>query len=208
MDNEQEYIYNCSVCNAEVDADAEICPQCGTDLHYILKPENSDNPFNTERVGGWLLFLCITLTILSPLASISKLGSVLRATPEFVRIYPDLAPWLTAEIIIKVMFIVFSIITGVQLWKKKPAAVKIAKSFFIALFVYVLIDAIIALSLISNHIGFDTYRSIIFASLWYIYLIRSQRVKYTYLLDSGDTRKDERNSDSETDEYESPQHFV
>lgn len=180
MGDEREYIYNCSVCKAEVDVDAEICPHCGADLRYIIKSENSDNPYNAEKVGGWLLFFCITLTIIGPLLTFVSIVDVIRRIPIFETNKPDFATFIRMNNIVIAAVQVFGIYAGIRLWQKRPGAVNLVKKFLITILVYNIIFALICAINFDISVWIAVLHTLIFVGIWYTYLDTSKRVRYTF----------------------------
>lgn len=196
MGDEQEYVYNCSVCKAEVDAHAEICPQCGADLS---ETEHITNPSSVVKVGGWLLFFCIILTIITPIFSFSTIIYVLVKMPLLIKYAPDFALWEKIDLVMMVGIISFSIYAGISLWKKKSGAVDLAKKYLIAFFIYSLVEAVIVLSYTKADVGMNLLRSFVFVGIWYTYLTKSKRVKDTYSLGTADSYGGENKYTSEID---------
>jgi hypothetical protein len=78
-------------------------------------------------VRGWLLFFCVSLCILSPLASAFMLvrGTIANA-PYFAR-FPGLLLVTIASAALAVALMALAIVAGVALWQVKPDAVRGAK---------------------------------------------------------------------------------
>jgi hypothetical protein len=132
-----------------------------------------------KGVRGWLLFFCISLTILNPLGLFSELG---RQGKTLVT--SSVFDWLLITIS------GFGIYAGVLLWRVAPGAVKMAKAF---LWTQLIFFVILALVLITPHflssgnavsdvgqIVVIIMRSAGYFLIWYLYLNRSIRVKATY----------------------------
>lgn len=159
---------------------------------------NSKNHSNTtaqkenqeKRVGGWLLFFCIILTIIRPsVQTFQTWNSYFE-----ISTYLDYLPVMTVvaiviELSISVLLIIFSIFAGVLLWTKKKDAVSMAQIYLscelvLPMFLHVLYympwhpvsgDTEIIKVAKSNMFG-----NILFVGVFFIYLIKSKRVHATY----------------------------
>lgn len=142
-----------------------------------------------EGVRGWLRFLCISLTIISPLFTLLTLTSELDAAQRWGGKVPGVNLLVSLEILIWVPLVVFSIYVGAGLWARRPSAVAAAKVFF-ALAVcanglFVVIPSVVGLpsdvvpSVMAQSCG-AFISSTIGNGLWFAYLCKSKRVKATY----------------------------
>jgi ribosomal protein L37AE/L43A len=158
------------------DSDRWLCHTCGKkwrqptqDAHHLV------------GVGGWLVLFILSLIVFSPILTTIKL------IKEFEELGLVLATVLDAAISIALMS--FGIYAGVRLWKVKPNAVRIAKRYLIAVFIYsgVLLLLIVLGSIYtptdektsSQEIG-TVGRSLLYVIIWYSYLEKSKRVAATY----------------------------
>jgi len=172
------------------------------DLESELKDDSWADP-ELKGVGGWLLFLCISLTILNPLleaaTSLAYLSSINYT--ESYRIFLDLfyqskIGFLIAVSIISfiVLFSLslqcFSIYAGYALWAVKNNAVKIAKIYLVTVFIVVVISIllqILSTTASPSHPGNNTDRffllrnNFVYPIVWYLYLSFSTRVRATYI---------------------------
>ncbi|OPY77720.1 MAG: hypothetical protein A4E64_01013 [Syntrophorhabdus sp. PtaU1.Bin058] len=149
------------------------------------------NNMNKEYNGvkGWLLVLCICLTILDPASAFIMLIAVTNATKPYFDQNPGLFRLILIGGICSTCLIVFSMYAGLSLWRVAPNAVTIAKRYLTSVFLYSLLSiflpAIVGLSEASapDMAQTSTVNNIItmvYPTLWYLYLIRSKRVKATY----------------------------
>jgi Protein of unknown function (DUF2569) len=137
-------------------------------------------------VVGWLLVLCLVLTVMSP-ASI--LYSIIR--DAITKLNSHRA---TSIVLSGVYFVLFaavagySITAGVKLWLLKPDAVRFAKRYLltylgahIAFFiVWLLIDWPVSSVSLARMAWYHVVRPLPFVALWYSYLEHSRRVRATY----------------------------
>lgn len=142
------------------------------------KPQN-----NYESVGGWLLLLCISLTIISPIRVIYQSSINFMIISSFLNDFdPEVKTIVFLEIFVGIAITIYSIITGVFLWQIKANAVKFAKTFFVVFLAYVILAAIVSYIYTPESIDYikNTIGNLLYFSIWYTYLVKSKRVKLTY----------------------------
>ena len=131
-------------------------------------------------VGGWLLVLCISLALISPVAqgliavkALRNLATARVPIQTLLRL-----GWVGA---IYSGLAIFSCIAGVMLWMEKREAVKVTKA-------YLLVGAVLPISLFlvlhlaGMHVSLllVIIRRLVYSVTWYSYLCASRRVKLTY----------------------------
>lgn len=163
------------------------CPHCKK--YYLVKGKCSDckaelivkevqhKEERLEGIGGWLLFFIFTLIIFRPLYTLYYL----LVNPDF---YYTGGILDYATVLITLIFIIWAIVVGILLYKKHHSAVKWAKEFllidlatnllFLGLSFWALTEAELDLIL------YDTFRGIVYFTIWFSYLSKSERVKNTY----------------------------
>ena len=134
-------------------------------------------------VGGWLLFLCVSLAILGPIwqiriaaQALSNLASIRLPVLSLLRlgfvgaIYSGLA--------------IFSCVAGVMLWREIPKAVSVAKAYLLVAAVLP-ISFFLVLYLAGMHVNLPRiiFQRSIYSVVWYSYLAASRRVRITYGID-------------------------
>jgi hypothetical protein len=165
---------------------------------------NAITEFNTRQalvekaiprgIKGWLLLLCLNLTIFIPASFIYEVNCIFdlfNSTKNKILLFM-FKPLLLYNIIIVVSMVclaIFSFYAGLRLWEVKPRAVKIAKTFLIMQLsltsIIVIIGPFMTLPLGGNeNILRDIMKrlipSLLNFSLWYLYLRYSRRVFTTY----------------------------
>ncbi|MCO6416732.1 DUF2569 domain-containing protein [Siccirubricoccus sp. KC 17139] len=140
-------------------------------------------------VGGWLLFLCLTLTVLMPLATLVANFSG-WPEPALLELFPRLAYALWAAICGEVLVNLYAIGTGIALWRVSPGALPRARRFLLALLGWRLASPFLMAGLAGlPEDGTramlleglkDTARTAAFVLAWWLYLKRSRRVAATY----------------------------
>lgn len=168
--------------------------------------ENVNEPMDKYKsVGGWLLFLCVILTIISPLITIFNLVRSYVQIQELYDVYPGLFNLLLIDSALSLFLSVLSIRAGIALWKIKPGAVKIAKNYLLIFLVYSIIAIFLPFtaglpSEANSAMIFDVIKgfmqSLIFFGIWYSYLSQSKRVNATYQLDVVSEQSEVINSDT------------
>jgi hypothetical protein len=140
------------------------------------RPEaHADNGIERyDRVGGWLLLLCVSLTILGPLATVYNL----------VAGYGQLEGLFEATALG-----LFSLWAGFSLWTRMDGAVERAKKYLYAILGYsVVLYFLPTMSGLPEEMSTEmqsvmaiaSVRSIIYVAIWYLYLTKSKRVRGTY----------------------------
>jgi hypothetical protein len=114
-------------------------------------------------IHGWLLFLCIYLTIISPLFTLAQIHTL-----------ADHAVYLVLGLIL------LSIVSGILLWNRKFVGVIVAKTFFslnLVLIGFGLLEAVIQRDgIVFVRLVFQTCAPL----AWLLYLWNSRRIKETY----------------------------
>ncbi len=142
-----------------------------------------------QGVGGWLLFLCVIMVIISPLWSLQGIVSVLGDIWEVKDQYPGLMLVTAVDLILSAGVIAFQIYAGLKLWRVRPGAAQTAKKYFIVFLVYSFIAAFLPFlagfskegnDIIAAELPKSIFGSLVWFCVWYGYLSVSKRVKTTY----------------------------
>ena len=150
-------------------------------------------------VSGWLLLLCLSLTVFSPLATLFNLTTSYNETSEYFSLFPGLERVFYIDSLLSLVIMGLSIRAGIALWTIKPGAVKIAKNYLLILLGYNAIAVVLPFtaglpsevnSAMIPEIIKGVFQALIFFGVWYSYLNKSKRVKATY------------NTEIPTEEYE------
>ncbi len=136
----------------------------------------------------------MSLTVLDPSAILFNLFYITSAAkPHFDR-NPEFFRLILISGVCRIALMVFSIYTGLSLWKKLPGAPAVAVRYFQAVVLYSVF--VLFLPLLVG-VPEETYRemagvnsansmvTILYVALWYLYIKKSKRVKATY---GGDSR--------------------
>jgi hypothetical protein len=166
MTAEQTQEKACVMCGAALLDTASICSRCGAKRHGISEgfSELPNASCSLVGVGGWLLWLCIGTTIITPLSFVAE-GQTATSAAEQVIAYTVAG---------------FSFVTGLSLWTRRSYALSLAGAFLVAVFL------LSALSLLASAMTKDyeansvSLSAITWAFVWFLYLSRSVRIRHTY----------------------------
>ena len=183
----------CARCGEQIADGSETCPLCGREATIKLEGHPSrndssataalapisepaqDRPINSKLkgIGGWLLFFCISATILSPLAVI---GAVLRSVASESTFNLDTA--------VVVLISLLGLGAGLSAWTMSQHAIAIVRAYFLALGGFALFTAsfLVARGIEDGDITIlvANVRSLIFVGLWAAYFHKSERVRATF----------------------------
>ncbi len=146
-------------------------------------------PKSTALVGvrGWLLFLCIILVFLYPLSLLR--GINFRAVEEIQDEYPRAMTIALIDSFVVVALIVYSIYTGIRLWRVRPRALANAKRFLLVAWIYFLTGRLAIFvvgfpkevnALVLRRLLWQLPMFSVLVFGWWEYLTRSKRVAATY----------------------------
>lgn len=130
-----------------------------------------------QPVGGWLLFLCVSLTILNPLMTLSRLAPVLSRIAMF-------GPMFLVDVLVGLGLAGFSVYAGTGLWNRRTGAVRTAKVYFMVRGGWALLSYAMMFTGLSG-VGISAIAPqgifiLAFCIVWFAYLANSQRVRATY----------------------------
>jgi len=142
-------------------------------------PLDSGKP--VKGVVGWLLMLCISLTIVAPIVQGRTALIALSNLAHMDELNAVTLVRLMAVGYIHFGLSVFSLCAGVCLWREDPRGPALAKA-------YLLFSAalVISLYILLTIIGFKVqlprivFQRLAYSITWYTYLRRSKRVRETY----------------------------
>src|SRR5262249_20060246 len=80
-----------------------------------------------KGVRGWLLLLCLGLTVFTPLFTIGSLATGFSESSKYFDQFPGLLIITVTDTILSLGMMVFSIYAGTGLWSIRPGAVQTAK---------------------------------------------------------------------------------
>jgi len=191
----------CTQCGSEILSGAKYCHNCGNTIADTQQPKISpttessafmDVATDTTKlngVKGWLLLLCVAMTILMPLFTLGNLGLAWIASKLYLDTFSSLHTLILVDSVLSIGLMVFSIYAGYALWSIKQNAVRTAKAYLLTTLAYSILmpmviigtsDPIMDNSIITE-IGLkQAFSGIIAFAIWFTYLNRSKRVRTTY----------------------------
>lgn len=141
------------------------------------------------RVGGWLALFVFTLVVSNPAGTIINLVSGYQETSAFFHRVPGLRNMIIADTALSLGLMAFSVYAGIALWKLKPGAVAVAKKYLLTALLYSLLVLALpfvfglperAAQAVFNELLKGVPGSILYVAIWYLYLLKSKRVRETY----------------------------
>lgn len=161
-----------------------------TSLNYQLNLVKD----RVSGVKGWLLLLCLNLTIFIPASYLYQINCVLdlfnsTRNKILLLMFKALLAYNVLTIATMLFLAIFSFYAGLRLWHLKPRAVKTAKVFLITQLLLILVITIIRPFMTSTiDTGGKLFSAILISlipsifqfALWYLYLTKSSRVHNTY----------------------------
>ena len=140
-------------------------------------------------VRGWLLLLSVSLTILDPLAGFINIIAATDALKPYFDQDQALFKLVLIGGVCNICLLVYSMYTGMALWRISPNAVMNAKKYFLVLFHYSFFSIFLPqLVGLSEKTQTEIYKAspignlivMLYATMWYFYMRKSKRVKATY----------------------------
>ena len=142
-----------------------------------------------KGVAGWLLFFCISLTVIGPLITLGSLVGAYSDSSKYFNQFPGLLAITVIDTILSLGVMGLSIYAGIGLWRIRPGAVQMAKRYLLCFLGYHAVTAFLpfmaglpsaANEAMIAQVAKDTFRGIIYVAIWYSYLNKSLRVRATY----------------------------
>jgi hypothetical protein len=176
----------CGLCGAQTPEGDFICAECASRGDVRRDVPEVEAPVG---VKGWLLFFCISLTVLSPVSLVVDFDKVRRELEMNLAGEPATQPLISVYRMLNVSIAIVCIAAGVMLWSKRPRAVRVAK---IALLYYVC--SLGPISLLAYLVGMPSEiarawalsilqslpLSLPYPLIWFLYLSYSKRVRATF----------------------------
>lgn len=142
---------------------------------YRLAAEEEKN-----NVGGLLLIFCATRTIISPVYLLIQYYVIFSILGGVSRVFA-VAPWFFILVAGDVLLTVLGMWAGVLIWNLRTFGVRLAKWYLVLTVVYPLTLGLLLQKLgmgaLAQQFGTNLGTSLIFGTLWFIYLCTSERVR-------------------------------
>lgn len=140
-------------------------------------------------VRGWLLVLCLMLTIIGPLVSVGLMAHTYEAFAPNLVGSAGLQAAVFGSLSLSTCSVAFGVYAGLRLWLVKPNAVVTAKYALLAGLAADIVTSVIAVAAGPMHavgpllrqVEIDMIPGLLFFTLCFAYLNRSSRVRATYL---------------------------
>ncbi|MBZ5532172.1 MAG: hypothetical protein LAO20_12135 [Acidobacteriia bacterium] len=189
----------CGRCGQQIPDASELCPLCGQPASINLPPPNPDQheaiapvtapvsalveqrPIDPKLkgVGGWLLFFCVVITILTPLGAVRELA---------------LDDLFSTENLVVVVVAVFGLVVGLIVWSAQRLAIPLLRAYFIFMAIIAVlgvVGAVVEMQGVKAEPGSTvdgnsmvafvaSFRSLIFVLIWGTYFHKSERVRATF----------------------------
>ena len=142
-----------------------------------------------KGVKGWLLLLCVSMAILTPMTGLISIMAVTDTLKPYFDQDPALFKLVLISGICNICLLVYSMYAGVSLWRVAPNAVTSAKRYLVVLFHYsffsIFLPQLVGLSEKTQTEIYKTnpiYNLMVMFEvfIWYLYIRKSKRVRATY----------------------------
>ncbi len=140
-------------------------------------------------VKGWLFILCLNVAVLDPITMLLTIFLVTNATKPYFGEHPELLRLCLASGVCRLALAVFSIYAGIGLWRAVPGALSVAKKYLMAVVLYAVVASLLPVIVgmpresyeeFAGQTLFNSLLTACYATLWYVYLLHSRRVRATY----------------------------
>lgn len=158
--------------------------------NHTTAPYKNSKINELTGVGGWLAFLCLVLMIFSPIVAFSQIISSWQDISSAAKTYPAFNELGQLLIFFAATTSLWSFVVGYNLYMVNHDAVRYAKIFFFSCPFLVIISGVLMSSMEGIPHGFKSAMINDVASRalsvtgscigWYLYLVRSKRIAYTY----------------------------
>jgi hypothetical protein len=142
--------------------------------------------------GGWLAFFCILQIFVQPIVLLVSCAVDASAFGY----NSDLDSFLNLEILGRVGIGVFGVIAGIQLWRLRPGAVRVAKAYLVTTLAWSILEAVLAFGMLEGSYQeavrtqeiLEVVGTLIPFVIWFSYFSVSKRVKATFFGEGETTR--------------------
>jgi hypothetical protein len=128
-------------------------------------------------VGGWLILLCRLLLVYQPVSLALSASAALNS-------WPTRGPKVLVAIAIRVVVTGINVAAGLALTNRAPSAVRLAQAALLlsaACDVFILTTSFYPNNRPPGDTPFYVAATLLYHSIWLVYLARSRRVRATYL---------------------------
>lgn len=174
---------------ASASIESDTYPHSEINVEQFGSINDAPIDFRYKGVGGWLMLFIISLVFLSPLGMCSSLGQYDYEWSRFYTTYPFLKAINSINQVVGFGMICFSVYAGVNLWKVRPNAVHITKTYLIVSAISSIMLTCLPLlaglperanTAILQALPIEIIKLLVYPTIWYLYLSKSKRVAATY----------------------------
>ena len=190
---------DCPNCGLVSPLEAQRC-DCGYDfVTNRIKQSRIEQGQQYKGIGGWLLLLCVGLTVFTPIRTLGSLAGSYIESAQYFEQFPGLLIVTVVDTILSLGLMAFSVYAGLGLWRIRAGAVETAKNYLWWFLAYHVVAAALPFGLpseahrammeqvVKNMVG-----AVVAFAIWYSYLNRSKRVKATYGLRDSEVSGEQR----------------
>lgn len=145
-----------------------------------------------KSIGFWLSLLCFILIVVNPFITLGNLSIAYDQSYQYFEQLPSLRNLFYVDLILSVLLMIYGFKAGVSLWRIEPSADEMTKKYLMKVFAYSIIIVFLPFILglpskvtdaLFPKIASSSFKSLLFATIWYFYLNLSKRVKAIYFFD-------------------------
>jgi hypothetical protein len=159
--------------------------------------DSSPRPLNRDKeiqaltgVGGWLKFFCISNIFIGPFLAIGAVAGVSNTLTPLIQQVPAFSTLISLSWAQAIGMSALSIMMGIKLWREDPNALTWAKNTLVAAPILIALVSVAMVSvdglpqasinaMIPEAVK-GVLQSVFVCGIWYWYLVKSKRVRYTY----------------------------
>lgn len=128
--------------------------------------------------------------VIGPLLSLAALSRAVTELEPMVESFPAFRELLNMTIFFTVVTVIWSVFVGYRLAKAHPNSPTVAKRFFILTPVFFIVQSFMMLSItglpqasvdaMGSSLVIEFLKTFMSSLIWYLYIVKSKRVLYTY----------------------------
>ena len=142
-------------------------------------------------VGGWLLFYCVGLVILSPLATFGRMVSDWEEAKPVFDVYPFFKTAVIVECMGLTALVLAGFLVGLLIWSGNPSGREFAKTYMLSrLFGLMGLEIIVlflvrdlpadAMLSVTGEVAAAVVVQCVWFTIWWLYFLKSKRVQALY----------------------------
>ena len=152
-----------------------------SNMQPVASPPDVSSAKRLYGVGGWLAFLCISLTIFAPIFHLSVAAKAFKNLVRPTPVAQSALLRLDAVFVIYAGLAIFSCMCGYLLWSENPRGPRVTKSYLvIAAALVITLHSVLAVAGMHIDLFKIVLGRLVYTVCWYAYLSTSVRVRQTY----------------------------